>query len=223
MGEGEPLGLERELLAVFGVSRPTLREALRVLDAESLIDVRRGSREGARVRIPKLETTARYLGLVLEHRNGSVDDIFVAACALEAPCAGRLATKRSEADLEVLCAAIDAQHASLDHPDELLTLQNGFHRLIVELAGNETIGILVALLRELIDVATRTYLRQVAVDPALRDEASRRGMRAHRKLLGLIEARDAEGAERLWRRQILATGEHLSNAGVNVSVLDILV
>src|ERR1700743_246357 len=45
--EGESLPPEATLMEQFGVSRPTLREAFRVLEAEALISVRRGSRGGA--------------------------------------------------------------------------------------------------------------------------------------------------------------------------------
>lgn len=48
---GETLPTENELLTQFGVSRPTLREAIRVLESESLVEVKRGSRGGARVEV----------------------------------------------------------------------------------------------------------------------------------------------------------------------------
>ena len=50
--DGDFLPNEAELMAHFGVSRPTLREAVRVLESERLVEVRRGSRTGARVRVP---------------------------------------------------------------------------------------------------------------------------------------------------------------------------
>ncbi len=52
IAEGESLPAEAELRAQFGVSRPILREAFRVLESESLIVVRRGARGGAIVRLP---------------------------------------------------------------------------------------------------------------------------------------------------------------------------
>src|SRR5690606_34627699 len=50
--EGDRLMSEAELMAQFGISRPTLREAIRILESESLLTITRGSREGARVNKP---------------------------------------------------------------------------------------------------------------------------------------------------------------------------
>ncbi|WP_459976733.1 FadR/GntR family transcriptional regulator, partial [Mycobacterium avium] len=68
LAEGQTLPTENELLAQFGVSRPTLREAIRVLESESLVEVKRGSRGGVRVSVPRVETAAHYTGLMLEYR-----------------------------------------------------------------------------------------------------------------------------------------------------------
>ena len=64
--DGDFLPNEAELMTHFGVSRPTLREAVRVLESERLVEVRRGSRTGARVRVPGPEIVARPAGLLLE-------------------------------------------------------------------------------------------------------------------------------------------------------------
>src|SRR3546814_8534697 len=56
LGEGASLPPESQLLELFGVSRPTLREAIRILEAERLITVKRGSRSGARVSPPRVES-----------------------------------------------------------------------------------------------------------------------------------------------------------------------
>ena len=63
---GEPLPSENELMAIFNVSRPTLREALRILDSESLITVARGARGGARANLPDVDVTARYATIYLQ-------------------------------------------------------------------------------------------------------------------------------------------------------------
>src|SRR4051812_11362165 len=62
---GGKLPLESELLVQFKVSRPTIREALRILEAESLILLGRGARGGATVLGPTVERAAQYAGMVL--------------------------------------------------------------------------------------------------------------------------------------------------------------
>ena len=72
--EGTMLPPESELMERFGVSRPTLREAFRVLESESLIEVQRGVRGGARVTRPRRETLARYAGRILNIHPGPLPD-----------------------------------------------------------------------------------------------------------------------------------------------------
>jgi len=62
LAEGDCLPSEVELMRQFDVSRPTLREAFRILEAESLIGVRRGSRGGAQVLEPDPAVAARHVG-----------------------------------------------------------------------------------------------------------------------------------------------------------------
>lgn len=76
LAEGEALPSEAEFMAPFQVSRPTLREALRVLGSESLTHVRRGARGGARAQVPQAAVVARYAGLVLQFRGVTLDDLY---------------------------------------------------------------------------------------------------------------------------------------------------
>jgi hypothetical protein len=66
LGDGTFLPRQIDLLAIYEVSRPSLREALRVLESEGLISVRRGKLGGAVVHRPSLHMVAQTLGLVLD-------------------------------------------------------------------------------------------------------------------------------------------------------------
>src|SRR5690349_336305 len=90
--EGDFLPNEAELMVHFGVSRPTLREAVRVLESERLVEVRRGSRTGARVRVPGPEIVARPAGLLLELSGATIADVMTARSGIE-PMAVRLLTE----------------------------------------------------------------------------------------------------------------------------------
>ena len=63
--EGDSLPPESQLMEDFSISRPTLREAFRILEAEQLISVVRGSRTGARVHLPHVESVSRYASHIL--------------------------------------------------------------------------------------------------------------------------------------------------------------
>src|SRR5437879_1261153 len=74
--EGDALPPEAQLMGQFGVSRPTLREAFRVLESESLILVRRGSRSGARVQPPAIGVAAQYAAFLLQVRGVTLKDVY---------------------------------------------------------------------------------------------------------------------------------------------------
>jgi GntR family transcriptional repressor for pyruvate dehydrogenase complex len=114
--EGTMLPPESELMERFGVSRPTLREAFRVLESESLIQVQRGVRGGARVTRPRRETLARYAGLILEYEGVKVKDVYDARATLEVPMVEQLAKDRDPkviAELEQMHHIIEKANRSL--------------------------------------------------------------------------------------------------------------
>ena len=100
--EGDFLPNEAELMAHFGVSRPTLREAVRVLESERLVEVRRGSRTGARVRVPGPEIVARPAGLLLELSGATIADLMVARPGIEPMAVRLLAESASQEALDEL-------------------------------------------------------------------------------------------------------------------------
>src|SRR5215216_7026264 len=95
--DGDFLPTESELVEHFKVSRPTLREAVRVLEAERLVEVRRGSRTGARVRTPGPEIVARPAALLLELSGATIADVMVARAGIE-PMAARLLAESGNAE-----------------------------------------------------------------------------------------------------------------------------
>ena len=99
---GETLPAESQLMEQYGVSRPTLREAFRILEAETLISVRRGSRGGARVVAPDASVAARYVGLLLQMQGATINDVYEARMISEPPCARLLALHRTDEDIEKL-------------------------------------------------------------------------------------------------------------------------
>ena len=217
--DGDFLPNEAELMAHFGVSRPTLREAVRVLESERLVEVRRGSRTGARVRVPGPEVVARPDGLLLELSGATIADLLTAKSAIE-PMAARLLaeTGTTEAfdELEQMLEGL----ATVDHQSDRLAESTGaFHLRVVQLSGNATLGIVAGMLHEITVRHTAFVFNERR--PVSRDDYEKL-MRSYRKLLQFLRAGDADRAEAHWRKH-LDTSRELLLAGLeSVPVRDVM-
>jgi DNA-binding FadR family transcriptional regulator len=221
LAEGDALPPEAALMEQFGVSRPTLREAFRVLESEALISVRRGAHGGARVHTPNGDVAARYAALVLEHRGTTLADICEARDVIEAQCVGLLAAQRTDDDIARLRATLAEAADMLDEPASAVRLQSAFHHLVVELAGNQTLIMLTSMLHHIIDLATISQLAAESGTPASR-RLTRKSHRAHEKLIELIEARQTEEAEAHWRLHLTESEQALLSGHGPKTVLDLL-
>lgn len=211
---GDSLPSETVLMEMFGVSRPTLREAFRILEAESLISVRRGARGGARVVSPDIGVAARYVGLLLQVSGTTIADVYEARTLIEPAAAGLLAARRSAQDLADLSACVqhlDGLMASDEHcmdADAWSQAMQRFHDLILERAGNRTLAIQAGVLREVVAMHLSTVVARTFDRPDTQDQF-RTMVRSYRKLVRLIDARDAGGAERHWRTHMEVAGRRL--------------
>jgi DNA-binding FadR family transcriptional regulator len=219
VAEGAALPPESELMARFGVSRPTLREAFRVLESESLITIRRGARGGARVQPPGREVAARYAAFTLEYRGVTLRDVYDARAALEVPSVGRLALDRTEQDLAVLADALDRQETVAGDVHESIRLHGDFHTLLVRLAGNQTLTLLSEMLHNIVEAAN-TSLQPGTDGAAERARASTN--KTHRRVVEYIGARDHRRAEDLWRRHLQEAGGYLLGDDMVSTVSDLL-
>ena len=217
--DGDFLPNEAELMAHFGVSRPTLREAVRVLESERLVEVRRGSRTGARVRVPGPEVVARPAGLLLELSGATIADLLTAKSAIE-PMAARLLaeTGTTEAfdELEQMLEGL----ATVDHQSDRLAESTGaFHLRVVQLSGNATLGIVAGMLHEITVRHTAFVFNERR--PVSRDDYEKL-MRSYRKLLQFLRAGDADRAEAHWRKHLDTSRELLLTGLESVPVRDVM-
>lgn len=203
--EGDFLPPEAALIASLGISRPTLREAFRILEAENLITVVRGSRSGARVHEPKVEHVARYAGYALQAQATTIADIYEARLAIEPYLVRRLAKSRSTEDLARLRAQAGRMQALNQEgrlTDCMIALAE-FHTLLVELSGNRTLFFVTCMLRDVVSRHQVEFLREHILPL---EEQRRRlawGINSFHKLINLLEAGDADRAESQWRVHII--------------------
>lgn len=213
---GSALPSEVELMEQFGVSRPTLREAFRILEAENLITVRRGARGGAQVTAPDAAVAARYVGVLLQMQGTTIEDVYEARMVSEPECAAMLARRRTKQDLADLRVCVDeleeavvsGPQATLG-PDAWSHLTFRFHELLLERCRNQTLAVQGAVLH---DIVTTHHFAGVSEGFGLDESAEefKRAIRSYRKLIKLVDQRDAEGAKKHWRT-------HMENAAKALS------
>ena len=193
----DSLPSENELMRLYGVSRPTLREALRVLEFEGLLTVRRGARGGSTVHVPNGEAAARSMALVLEHRGATLADVVEARSAIEPACARLVAERGKKAHL--LRLKQDLASSASGGSDS--TQSSGFHELLVDLAGNQTLTLMYGMLRLVLNEST-TGVQLVECTDTRNLAGRRRAHDAHQHLVDLIERKDGDQAEGFWAEHL---------------------
>lgn len=199
---GDKLQPENALQAEFAISRPTMREALRILESESLISISRGKHGGARVIAIDLAAAANQVGVYLQIEGATLQDVWLARTIIEPPAAGLLATRRNPAafaELEAnIAAARDAARRDLIRYADLSA---EFSMLITRHCGNKTIHLLSSLIYDIIrrqheDVTARTSTK-ASVDK-LRQES----IRSREMAVELMRSGKAAVAESFWRAHL---------------------
>ncbi|WP_071053836.1 GntR family transcriptional regulator [Pseudofrankia sp. BMG5.36] len=159
--DGERLPPLDALLDQFRVSGPSMREALRVLEAEGLIEVQRGSIGGAVVHRPNARMAAYTIALVLRSGGTSKGDVAEALAMLERLC-GMACARRSDRESTVVreLRAINAKARNLADGDEL-TFNDAmleFHTTLVQRCDNDTLRLLTRALASIWHADMRTWV-----------------------------------------------------------------
>ena len=195
--EGELLPSEPEMVKRFGVSRPTLRQAFRILETEHLITVQRGSRGGTTVLRPSTKLGRRYLSDLLRHRKTTVGDVLTARLMIEPAAVAQLARQRDQSALEALHALVADQNS--DDDEIASSAADQFHIRLVELAANPILTQYCQLLHYLI----RGHVRQLASQPRDAElKLAHRSVEAHAKLVDLVAAGAVHAAVDHWRAHL---------------------
>jgi DNA-binding GntR family transcriptional regulator len=116
---------------------------------------------------------------------------------------------------------IAATRAAIDNPTAHIRLNNEFHALMIEMAGNQTIIVLNSMVRQIIDLSSFLHVAEDAGTPS-NIRATKKGIRAHEMLVDYIEAKDLDQAETLWRKHLSEAQHYMLGPGDPKTVLDLL-
>jgi DNA-binding FadR family transcriptional regulator len=214
---GQAIPPEAELMAQYGISRPTLREALRILESEQLIIIRRGGIGGAIVQRPDLDVAARQFGSVLQDRGATMADVHRARTIIEPPALAALATSVTPAQLAELETKLEETNALIGNPTAYSEAVEIIRERIVEMTGAVTVALIMRLLREVVQKHTAA----VGGLPADRwAKLQTLSQRSHLRLLRLIGEGDAAAAQEFWQQHLAEVQRHLGRVA-NMRVIDL--
>ena len=188
LARGDRLPGELALASQFGVSRGTVREALRALAAHNLVRTAKGASGGTFVTLPTVDQTSAFLqaniGLLSQSNDVALEDFPEARRLLEGFAARQCALRHTKGDLDRLRATmVDSHELSVE---EQFHFNKEFHSVLVDGAGNT----LLRIAAQPIFSVLQTNLRRDALSPSFGEHVEH----DHRAILAAIERGDADGA-----------------------------
>ena len=211
LARGERLPNEAVLAREFGVSRGTVREALRVLTAQNLIRTAKGAGGGSFVTLPTVDHISTFLhaniSLLSDSEDVTLSEFLEARELLEVFAARLTAERRTEEDLERLRETIIADPAKLG-TEEHYQVNKEFHSAVLGGCGNTLLCIAA---QPIFSVLQTNFSRS-----AMTGRFAKRVNDDHVAILDAIERRDPEGAahemhehlaylsrtyQKMWRRR----------------------
>jgi len=198
--DGAPLPRQDDLTRQYGVSGPSLREALRILEAEGLITVRRGKFGGAYVHKPSWSSAAYALALSLQGQGVTLADLAESLLVLEPMCAAGCAVRADRAGTIVpaLRASVADTEAHIGDDVQFSVSARAFHDLLVGGLPQESMRLIVRSMVAIWSIQERIWAETVnAASQYPSEDSQREAYRTHAALLRLIEEGDVDGARRL--------------------------
>ena len=203
---GVSLPTERELVSATGLSRGSVREALRILEAQGLVHTRAGRYGGTTVSQPTTNDLAGHINLYAKGRSIPLRALVEVRLALEPMVAALAAERRTEVDLAILRAiSTRIEAAAKEEVATFLEENVNWHDAIAAASHNDLLHAFATSVSGLMFEAS-----QIKEFAAI--EVRERVILAHAKILEAIEAGDAERARRRVERDVQAYGVILEAA-----------
>lgn len=199
LAPGSALPSEPELIAQSGLGRATVREAIRLLEAQGLIVIRRGSHGGIFVAQPNLSNLSHSLAPVLTLSKAPLRDLTTYRKMVEPPAASLAAALASDEDKAALLKL--AEH----NPGPGYVNEVAFHERVAELSENLLLRVLVIVPHDLL----RIHLQAEEIN----DSDVREANEAHLAIAKAIAAGDANRAARAMARHLEAFESRMGRSG----------
>jgi GntR family transcriptional repressor for pyruvate dehydrogenase complex len=190
---GDRLPPEHELADHLGVSRGSLREAVRALSQIKVLDVRRGDGTYVTSLTPGELLSGLEFAIEMLHSQGLEEVLEVRSLLL--PAAAALASQRVTAEQLLEMHAVVEELEAASHPDEIALLHRRFQSLVGDATGNETLSSILRALQLRGEHVRRAWLSS---DPTIRDVA----LAHQRMLLDALERGDSEMARSIAAVQV---------------------
>ena len=205
LADGDLLPGQKQLVEHFNVSLVSVREALRILETEGLVSVRRGNRGGAVVHAPAKSSAAYMLGLVLQSDSVPMADLRIALKELEPSCAALAALRPDRATTLVpeLVKSNELLADNLDDPEKFSEIGRDFHHVLAHGCGNHTMIVVMGSLEALWTSQEGEWFGRAREANAFPAPAKRRAeLNAHVKITEAIADGDVDRARRLAYKHI---------------------
>ncbi len=138
---GDALAAESVMVERFGISRASLREALRILETQGLITIKPGPGGGTSVAPVSSSDFGRMATLFFQVMHVKLGDVVEARLVIE-PVMARMAAERHDPELNDLLLANVAAHRDADLDRDWLAITHGFHSMVCAMSGNPLLGLL---------------------------------------------------------------------------------
>jgi GntR family transcriptional regulator, transcriptional repressor for pyruvate dehydrogenase complex len=210
---GDSLPPERELTQRFGLSRVTVRDALRTLEATGLVEIRVGAGGGAFVRAPGPDHVGTGFTNMLLLSEVSPEDVTEARMIVELGAVPLACRRRTDDDLAALEEICDRSAAAVEDRRHDVALSVRFHVRLASCSHNAAIELIVNSFQEPL-LMSLNRARDVA--PAM----GAKGVREHRALVEAVRRQDATAAHRLMSRHLGRTAARLGGGRPAAEVIE---
>lgn len=197
---GDQLPPERTLCNLLSASRPSVREALRVLESRGLLRIQVGARGGAFITVPSSDKAGQGFVDLMRISRPSVAAVTEARTVLELGVLPLACERATSDDIKDLRKIVSVERTGRELGTYELGETINFHVRLIRCAGNDVINLLEATLHDAV-------LESIKITQSDPHTNRRRGMNEHKQIIDAVERRDPEAAVRIMRTHLGRTAK----------------